>query len=354
MISHFRLEMALKLSLSKDLGKTDRTNVARSIPARPWVRRKNYLLETEGVLFWKPLKSEIFVLVASLLVVIGILSGIIYHGFNLSLKAPYAMIVNNVPVIVNCTFPEYPKELSVLRIVERNYTRTELSDLAEIFGITENFTVTLEHGAEVDCYYLEDAPRYLEVYTYGGICYHADDLATGPLPTESEAMKVAQELMSKILSCPLSPIHERMEVQAQGASKAGETWCFKFVTNFEGSEILNHIAVAAVGTDNEGKPLAVGLNAYWRRIQVTGTIDTTVSPREAIMRLNVLQHEPLPDKVTIEKLYLAYTAVGGIAMSQTCLPPIYIIECSVIEDGGKSRPLVDTVAATDLAMPNSS
>lgn len=218
--------------------------------------------------------------------------------------------------------------------------------------MTENFTVAFEHGAEVDYYYLDDAPRYLEVYTYGGICYYADDLATGSLPPESEAMKVAEELMSKILGCPLSPIHERMEVQAQGATKAGETWCFNFVTNFDGNQILNHFTVAVVGTDSIGKPLAVRLNACWRRIQVTGTIDTTVSPREAIMRLNVLQHKPPPENVTIEKLYLATMAVGGLFMSQIYLPPIYIIEYSTIEDGKKSRPLTETVAATGLAKPN--
>ena len=167
----------------------------------------------------------------------------IYRGGS----QPFSYTVKDVEIVVNCTLPNYPMTFAKLMVMELNCTADELLSIAELFGMTENATIKkfefYDPPRIVDFYHLlENPPKYLELYSYGAMCFYADELARGSLPLEAEAMKVANQRLSGVLAHPLSPIHERMKVEIAGIKKCWQnppTWCISCITSFDGFPIMN-------------------------------------------------------------------------------------------------------------------
>lgn len=271
---------------------------------------------------------------------------------------PFSYTVKDVEVIVNCTLPNYPMTFAKLMVMELNYTEEELLSIAELFSMTENATIEKIESPDphrrASYHILEDPPKYLELYFYGAMLFHADELARGSLPLEAEAMTVANQSLSVVLAHPLSPIHERMQVEIAGIknlSKIFPTWLISCITSFDGISIMNHEAGIEVGGGSEGEALVIRFTAYWRRVAVEGSINTSVGPFEAIEQIDPIRLElaERPEVVIINQVHLAYWAEDGLFESQAYVPPVYVIKYTEIQGNKTIGPLEDVIPATDLS-----
>jgi len=271
-----------------------------------------------------------------------------------------------VPLILNCSLPEFVSEVPSLRIIERSFTEKEILTIAkDLFNLTGNVSPLYSslHCSGVNGSLDSDGPEELVgyrvrsgeyeliVYKSGAIRYSMMGAPKIPskLPSFSQAKEISENFLQKVINYGLAPKTLLIEIRFSNVTIGAEaiisngTVDEKYVTLllvvfdvlFNGTPLCGEIGVeVSIGDCGE----IYEFRAYWREVEIGEPVKITVSPEEAFERFREM-HETMiatkkgAKKVVINDVRLSYFAYAPIVI-QKYLFPVYLFNCTIYTDEG--------------------
>lgn len=265
-----------------------------------------------------------------------------------------------VKVTLNCSIPEAPEKLPVLRVIGRRRSHDEGLWIArEIFNMTDPLAILVctSEGANPDFTVVENRShpggRSITFYRTGAISTSSNGFGTRPtnLPSESEVREIADTFMEKILAYGLHPTHpavtvEFSEVTVGGTSGTGNFfwinyYCASYATKFNGMRI------GGVGIDVGDRGKIVGFDADWFEVEPDEEVPVTLTAIEAAKNLEIPLCQSRIEEFVVEKIELAYCTPQSLSVFPEKLLPGYRFTGTLIFGGGSTFHYYETIPAVE-------
>ncbi len=258
-----------------------------------------------------------------------------------------------VEVVINCTIPDLPTELNLLKIVGRNYTKEEALAIArDLFGLTGNLRIELGPWPEGIAWKIRNSSTLKDaalvvVCPTGAIEFTTPEwlgyYSPPKLPSPDEATSIADELMKKMMERGLFPSHESIEIEfigvTQGAVRSipaeGVTWVnyldVRYVMEYQDIPIRGGRARIVVSIGDSGRIIA--FFGLWKEVEPDRVVG--LLPIEDV--LERLKHEhglrTHPAKIFVNGVRVAYWVRPFVEVSDYIFP-VYEFEAVVERDTG--------------------
>jgi len=261
-----------------------------------------------------------------------------------------------VTIVLNCTFPEFPKEMQTLGVIRRNFSETEATELVQQLF---NMALPLQLSRQDSWLSIRNDAQMAVLYHDGGLMYH-DDLtysmsdidwsAKSGLPDSSECEKIAtaflETFLEKLADYGLVP--GLAQIEFAGVSVAARRWDSETNTSRDTQMGVgytlkyNGMPTAGFGgievlIGDQGK--IEGLLVFWRNVELGRNVKVTISAEEALKNIgscDQLAHglsSPRIERLIINKVELAYY-VGPPVEKQNELVPVYLFSALAIREDG--------------------
>lgn len=282
-----------------------------------------------------------------------------------------------VTAVLNCSLPEVPKTLPVLRVVRHDYTYAEAETIARnIFNMTGELDIkemeTLGNTASgMTCLWVKNDDQSLMLFGDGAINYMVHVPSSYAeygveLPEFPQAKQIADEFLTnffqKAKQYGLTPSYSGMEITF------ADVFFSEWYSIPPGPTIPTRIAVCYRVT-YDGIPLSfkggisveigkdgnlVDFYCYWRNVEPGEALPITVSPEQAIRNMgnnSLTGRDPRKiQNITINSVELGYFAPSPSYGADKFLPAYSIEFVATFEDG--SEGVYGTyVSATDVPSP---
>lgn len=270
---------------------------------------------------------------------------------KVEVQIPFAGLEGSVTATLNCTLPQVPKEVLVLRIVNCSYTSIESTRIArELFNMSGEL-------APYGVYGFRNGSSELMLGSDGSVWFEFyESKPYGSLKvTPQESRDIADAFLKKVKEYGLVPNSPeiRIEFSEVGVSEyygiGGMTYptviCVSYRTLFNGIPIVRGSVYVYVGGSGE---IFEFLGA-WRNVEAGTSTPITVSPEEALNKLGSYWRMPLGSDATgvvINKIELAYLA-DPAPSEQSEILPTYCFDCDVLSEDGNGQRYIAFVPSTD-------
>ncbi|MEM3627490.1 MAG: hypothetical protein QXZ25_05640 [Candidatus Bathyarchaeia archaeon] len=217
---------------------------------------------------------------------------------KVNFQISFAGYGGSVAATLNCTLPQVPKEVPVLRIVERSYTNAELTKIArELF----NMSGELE---PYGIYGFRDGSREVTLGPDGSVLfdYYVNEPRAPLRVTFQEARSIADSFLKKVMEYGLAPKSPDIQIEFSevGASEyygiGGMIYptviCVSYRTLFRGIPIVRGSVHVYIGGSGE----IVEFLGAWRNVEAGAPTPITVSPEESLNKIGSYWHMPTGPK----------------------------------------------------------
>lgn len=293
---------------------------------------------------------------------IAVSAGLV-SSYILSLNHPRQFVISlgtmgngYVTAVLNCSFPEVPSEVPVLKVVRYYYTEEEAKAIArDIFNITGEVEVIPRPIPEGDmaieivgqngrvCLFYEGSIHYAVEY---------DPRVKPNLPSFERAKEIADDLLAKtakLRNPSLQIVFERVYEGGSYADSLGTSHvtnlCVRYDVRYANVSIVGGSEVCVDIGDN-GRILF--FQGSWRNVGLGNySVPITVTPEQALMNMAKDPGKMRSDieKIVINSMQLGYYAEGVLTRQDTILP-VYIVEGTMITKNGETYPYYNCLTAT--------
>lgn len=265
-----------------------------------------------------------------------------------------------VTAVLNCSFPNVPDKVPVLRVVRHNYTEDEAIAIARnIFNINGELEVIYRPTPTdlLDIFLLPievtNQKEVLYLFYEGSIEYwiHYDSFIKPSLPSPEQAKETADNLLAKLetLRSPsLQIAYQSVEPGEWYAPGPENAWVVHLNVNYElkyanmpiigGSDVV-------VSIGDEGR--IVEFRGGWRNVEPGDDVSITVTPEQALENMgpNLRLGGHIPKELIINNIELGYWA-EAVDNRQDTLLPIYVFEGTMITENDEKLPWHTSVPTT--------
>lgn len=294
----------------------------------------------------KPLEIPIKTALSILIICLSVLS--LVHFLDLKFQQPKEFRIKiydsslgsgeyyYATVILNCSLPDFPKEMQIMEVISHNFSEAEATELV---GKLFDMTPPLSMKWYDTCMFIKDYVHFVILCYEGGISFLRSSSGGGDFPNPSECKRIADEFLNKIASHGYIPQLAQIEFKRvepiayvdERVERMGVSYALKY----NGIPTANY-GFVVVGIGSQGE--IVELRAFWRNVRPGRNVTITISPEEAIKNLG--EHWPTEPcsinssrikKITINKVELAYYMEAPIE-KQDELTPVYLLDISIIKE----------------------
>lgn len=252
--------------------------------------------------------NRIFKITFSVLL-IAIVTGLIYVNLNPQRTREFKVRMPSVgrgstggeyvTAFLNCSLPEVPKEVLVLKVIRHNYTYAEVEVIArEIFDMKGELNITTPAEWYGKAARVTNGTQVLELYDDSALCYRPNSQEKGygvKLPKLSEAKKIADQFLTQFIEkakshglMPSFPSIKFFKVDyvcwygIPPAPTVPIEIGVGYKTLYNGIPLIYKGGIGVIIGDN-GKILE--FRCYWRNVEFTESVQITVSPEQAIQNM---------------------------------------------------------------------
>jgi hypothetical protein len=276
-----------------------------------------------------------------------------------------------VMATLNCSLPEIPDMVPLLRVVRQDYTDAEAKSMAaDVFEMTGELHVTRPaislNGTIVR---VVNGTQTLEMYEDGALRFMPNFQEAGyniVLPELSQARGIASQFIDRFLkkaessylkpNCSLQIVLSEVDYACWYAIEPSPTVPVEIRVSYR--VLYNAIPLIFKGSfyvtiGDSGKILE--FRCYWRNVELADSIGITVTPEQAIENMgnnsDVVGRNPHQVKeISINSVRLGYFTPSPLLGTDKFLPAYEIMFVAIFEDGYRSA-YETYVSATTMPIP---
>lgn len=276
-----------------------------------------------------------------------------------------------VMATLNCSLPEIPDMVPLLRVVRQDYTDAEAKSMAaDVFEMTGELHVTRPaislNGTVVR---VVNGTQTLEIYEDGALRFMPNFQEAGyniVLPELSQARGIAGQFIDRFLkkaessylkpNCSLQIVLSEVDYACWYAIEPSPTVPVEIRVSYR--VLYNAIPLIFKGSfyvtiGDSGKILE--FRCYWRNVELADSIGITVTPEQAIENMgnnsDVVGRNPHQVKeISINSVRLGYFTPSPLLGTDKFLPAYEIMFVAIFEDGYRSA-YETYVSATTMPIP---